>query len=283
MRQFIDKVAEVQRALGFENEKDHGEVAPSQFEINYRYCELMTACDQILLYKLTARQVAKLMGYTASFIPKPITGINGSGMHVNLSITQKGKNLFYDKKSKDQVSEYGKKFITGVLAYAPDLCLTICSSVNSYRRLDPNFEAPNEIKYSSCDRGSMIRIPLGNEKSARIEVRSVSPDANPYLALYSILHAGLTTTEASSAEYKKFEKVVKMRKIKKLWSTIHDAVNAFEASKFMKKIMGNEHQKYCELKREIAQRSPRKLGEKIKKGEITYHHEITNQVLWSDF
>lgn len=284
MRQFIDKVAEVQRALGFENEKDHGEVAPSQFEINYRYCELMTACDQVLLYKLTARQVAKLMGYTASFIAKPVTGINGSGMHTNVSITQKGKNLFYDKKAKDHVSEYCKKFITGILLHAPDLCLTICPSINSYRRLDPNFEAPNEMKYSSCDRGSMIRIPLGNEKSARIEVRSVSPDANPYLVLFGLLHAGLQGTDAKPTEYKTMEKMLVNRKIKKLWPTLHDALNAFEKSSFMKKVMGDvEHGKYFSLKKEIARRSPRELGHKIKKGEITYHHEVTNQILWSDF
>ncbi|MCF7917522.1 glutamine synthetase family protein [Candidatus Gracilibacteria bacterium] len=284
MRQFIDKVAEVQRALGFENEKDHGEVAPSQFEINYRYCELLTACDEVMLYKLTARQVAKMMGHTACFLPKPVTGINGSGMHTNISVNQKGKNIFYDAKSKDHISEFAKKFITGVLLYAPELCLTICPSVNSYRRLDPNFEAPNEMKYSACDRGSMIRIPLGNEKSARIEVRSVSPDAHPYLSLFSILHAGLSGSFASEKEYKAMEKMVASRVIKKLWPTIYDALSAFEKSSFMKRILGErEHGKYFALKQEISHRSPRELGKKIKRGEVIHHHEITNQILWHDF
>ncbi|MCF7812557.1 glutamine synthetase family protein [Candidatus Gracilibacteria bacterium] len=284
MRQFIDKVAEVQRALGFENEKDHGEVAPSQFEINYRYAELMTACDQLLLYKLTARQVAKLMGFTACFIPKPVTGINGSGMHTNLSITKNGKNIFYDGKSPERISAFAKKFITGVLHYAPDYCLSICSSVNAYRRLDPNFEAPNEMKHSACDRGSMVRIPLGNSKSARIEIRSVSPDANPYLSLYCILHAGFSAVEISEKEYENMQKKNCQRKIKKLWPTLHDALNAFGQSDFMQKILGKgQHKKYFQLKQEVARRSPRELGEKIKRGEVIYHHEVTNQILWNDF
>src|SRR6266508_1157233 len=190
LRSFIDTVAEVQRAMGFANEKDHPEVAPSQFEINYSYTEAAIAADQIILYKLIARQVADKLGMTASFLPKPVTGVNGSGMHTNLSVTKDGKNIFYGSGAEG-LSDVGWQFIDRILSSANDTCLVLNASVNAYRRLDPHFEAPNEIKASPVDRGSMVRIPIGNEKSARIEVRSVAPDANPYLVMYTLLKTGL--------------------------------------------------------------------------------------------
>jgi len=191
LRRFIDASAETQRALGFANEKDHPEVAPSQFEMNYSYTEACVAADQVQLYKLICRQVAAQLDMTASFLPKPVTGVNGSGMHTNLSLTRGGVNLFWEAAGKDQISSIGWSFINRILANANDICLMLNSSVNSYRRLDPHFEAPNQIKVSAIDRGSMVRIPLGNEKSARIEVRSIAPDANPYLAIYGLLRTGL--------------------------------------------------------------------------------------------
>lgn len=275
MRLFIDKVAEVQRALGFENEKDHGEVAPSTFEINFRYAEVMTMCDQVHLYKLTARQVAKLMGFTASFLPKPVAGINGSGMHTNISLAN-GKNLFWNEKDELKISPMAKQFVAGILNRAQDLCLSICPSVNSYRRLDPHFEAPNEIKCSACDRSSMIRIPLGNEKSARIEVRSVSPDVNPYLALFSLLSAGMEGIEKNLTLPK--------GKFKILPGTLYEALDLCEKSSFMKKLWGKDvHEKYIELKYSVAERSPALLGMKVKQSEVVHHHEITNQILWQEF
>src|SRR6266498_3128996 len=186
LRHFIDRSAEVQRALGFENEKDHPEVAPSQFEINYSYSEVVAAADQIQLYKLICRQVATRMGLTASFLPKPVVGVNGSGMHTNVSITKNGKNLFWDPKGEEKLSKMGWAFLDRILTHGNDICLLLNPSVNAYRRLDPHFEAPNQIKASAVDRGSMIRIPIGNEKSMRVEVRSVAPDANPYLVLLSV-------------------------------------------------------------------------------------------------
>src|SRR3981081_1411977 len=191
LRTFIDTTAEVQRAMGFQNEKDHPEVAPSQFEINYSYGEVVAAADQIQLYKLICRQVATQMGMTASFLPKPVTGVNGSGMHTNVSITKGGKNLFWDPKGEEKVSKMAWQFTDRILTHGNDLCLLLNASVNAYRRLDPHFEAPNQLKASAVDRGSMIRIPIGNEKSARVEVRSVGPDANPYMVLHSIFKTGL--------------------------------------------------------------------------------------------
>src|SRR4029079_17376069 len=157
LRLFIDSAAEVQRAMGFQNEKDHPEVAPSQFEMNYSYAEVNVAADQVLLYKLLCRQVAARMDLTASFLPKPMTGVNGNGMHTNLSISKNGKNQFYDKKGQDMLSKSGWNFIDRILTCGPELCLSINPSVNAYRRLDPHYEAPNQIKASAVNRGAMVR------------------------------------------------------------------------------------------------------------------------------
>ena len=121
------------------------------------------------------------MGLTACFLPKPVVGVNGSGMHTNVSISKNGKNLFWDPKGEEKLSKIGWAFVDRILTHGNDICLLLNPSVNAYRRLDPHFEAPNQIKASAVDRGSMIRIPIGNEKSMRVEVRSVAPDANPYM------------------------------------------------------------------------------------------------------
>ena len=146
LRKFIDTAAEVQRAMGFQNEKDHPEVAPSQFEINYGYGEVVAAADQIQLYKLLCRQIANNMGYTASFLPKPVVGVNGSGMHTNVSVSEGKTNLFWDEKGQEKLSQFGWEFIDRILTHALDFCLILNPSVNAYRRLDPHFEAPNQIQ-----------------------------------------------------------------------------------------------------------------------------------------
>lgn len=283
LRIFIDHLAEATSAMGFENEKDHPEVAPAQFEMNYKYTDILHAADQILIYKVTARQIAKNLGLTASFLPKPIPGINGSGMHSNMSLNMNGENIFYGADDKNKLSEGAYDFITGVLHHANDLCLSLNASVNAYRRLDPHFEAPNEIKYSSSDRGSMIRIPIGNHKSARIEVRTVAPDCNPYLAYFLILKAGLKAMEADESTLANYKRLFD-EPVKKLPGTIQEALNCFASSSFCKEAMGSEnHSKYLELKTEAANRAPAELGTRVKSGEVWYHHEVTNQVLRSQF
>src|ERR1700727_341937 len=127
LREFIDTTAEVHRAMGFDNEKAHPEVAPSQFEINYSYGEVVAAADQIQLYKLICRQVATQMGMTASFLPKPVIGVNGSGMHTNVSVSKNGKNLFWDPKGSEQLSSFGWKFVDRILTHGTDLCLMLNS------------------------------------------------------------------------------------------------------------------------------------------------------------
>src|SRR5204863_2930370 len=151
-RLFIDRTGEVERAMGFQNEKDHPEVAPSQFEINYGYSEVVAGADHIQLYKLICRQVANKMGFTASFLPKPVVGVNGSGMHTKVSISKDGKNQFWDPKGEEKLSALGWSFTDRILTAGNDICLLLNPSVNAYRRLDPHFEAPNQIKASAVDR-----------------------------------------------------------------------------------------------------------------------------------
>jgi len=279
LRKFIDSAAEVQRAMGFENEKDHPEVGPSQFEMNYKYAPALIAADRIQLYKLLCRQVAQSMDMTASFLPKPITGINGSGMHTNISISKNGKNTFYDAKGENNMSKSGQQFIRRILHSAEDLCLVLNASVNAYRRLDPNFEAPNEINSSAVDRTSMIRIPFASKAGQRLEVRSVGPDSNPYLLIYALLRTGLEGPEPDP-------KAPKPKRIRKrlLPDNIYDAMTEHRRSAWLKKIMGEEsHIKYLELKEMCAHRCPRELGTRIKRAEIMFHHEVTNQMLWNRF
>jgi len=279
LKLFIDSIAEAQRALGFENEKDHPEVAPSQFEINYRYCDALLAADQLQLYKLIARQVAASTGATASFLPKPIAGINGSGMHCNLSLSKNKKNLFYDPKGTDGLSKEGWSFIDRTLHNANDLCLIFNSSVNAYRRLDPAFEAPNQIKSSAVDRTSMVRIPLANERSARIELRTVAPDTNPYLAFYALLKVGL---EGPSAD--PLANDTKRARTRFLPGNIYDAIRLFKGSELLTNILGQDSkEKFVQAKVVSADRCPRELGELVKTSEILFHHEVTNQYLWSRF
>ena len=277
LRQFIDSSAEAQRAMGFKNEKDHPEVAPSQFEMNFAYSYALRACDQIQLYKLVCRQVANSMGMTATFLPKPLAGINGSGMHTNFSLGKAGKNVFYDPKGQDGLSPLAWEFIMKVLNHAPEICLVFNSSVNAYRRLDPHFEAPNQIKVSPIDRGAMIRIPVGNEKTARIEFRSVAPDSNPYLVLYTLLKTGIEGTKLTKVEDKR-------DRLRFLPGNIYDAMRLFKSSDFISKILGEANkEKFLAYKIAAADRSPKDLGTRVKVSEILYHHEVTNQVLWNQF
>lgn len=272
---FIDTAAEAQRAMGFQNEKDHPEVAPSQFELNFRHCEPVRACDLVQLYKLVCRQVAANMGLTATFLPKPVAGVNGSGMHLNLSVFRNGRNAYYDEKGKFRLSAEGAEAAEKLLDAAREMSLVFNSSVNAYRRLDPRYEAPNKITVSSVNRGAMIRIPSFDENSARLEIRSVAPDANPYLSVFSIL---------MTVFHERKNRNGSVSRLRLLPATIHDALRLFRQSLFMKEIMGEEaFEKYAACKQAVADRSPHDLGNIIKTGEVLFHHEITTQQLWNRF
>jgi len=276
LRTFIDTAAEVQRAMGFQNEKDHPEVAPSQFEINYGYAEVVAAADQIQLYKLICRQVATKMGLTASFLPKPVVGVNGNGMHTNVSITKNGKNLMWDPHGVEKVSKFGWDFVDRILTHGNDICLLLNASVNSFRRLDPHFEAPNQIKASATDRGSMVRIPIGNERSSRIEVRSVAPDANPYMVLLSVFRTGLEGDIANVENLRGADRY--------LPDNIYDALTNFRNAEWTTKLLGADVKaRYADLKQASADRCARLLGTVVKVPEVQYHHEVYNQYLWNQF
>jgi glutamine synthetase len=276
LRTFIDATAEVQRAMGFQNEKDHPEVAPSQFEINYSYGEVVAAADQIQLYKLICRQIATNLGLTASFLPKPVVGVNGSGMHTNVSVSKGGKNLFWDPKGEEKLSKMGWQFVDRVLTHGNDTCLLQNSSVNAYRRLDPHFEAPNQLKASAVDRGAMVRIPIGNERSMRVEVRSVAPDANPYLVMLAVFKTGLSGETAKIKNLRQAERY--------LPDNIYDAMENFRNAEWTTKLLGADVKaRYADLKQAAADRCPRLLGTFVKAPEVQYHHDVYNQFLWNMF
>jgi glutamine synthetase len=276
LRRFIDTTAEVQRAMGFQNEKDHPEVAPSQFEINYSYSEVVGAADQIQLYKLICRQVATKMGFSACFLPKPVVGVNGSGMHTNVSVSKNGKNLFWDPSGTENMSRFAWQFVDRILTHGNDICLLLNPSVNAYRRLDPHFEAPNQLKASAVDRGSMIRIPIGNERSARVEVRSVAPDSNPYLVMLAVFKSGL---EGEIARIKNLRSAERY-----LPDNIYDALANFRNADWTTKLLGDDVKgRYGDLKQASADRCPRQLGTFVKAPEVQYHHEVYNQFLWNLF
>jgi len=276
LRTFIDTTAEVQRSMGFQNEKDHPEVAPSQFEINYSYGEAVAAADQIQLYKLICRQVATKMGYTASFLPKPVVGVNGSGMHTNVSVSKNGKNVFWDPKGEEKLAKVAWSFVDRILTHGNDLCLLLNASVNAYRRLDPHFEAPNQLKASPVDRGSMIRIPIGNERTSRVEVRSVSPDANPYMVMYSVFRTGLQGEIAKIKNLRQAERY--------LPDNIYTALDNFLAADWTTTLLGADVKaRYADLKKASADRCPRLLGTFVKAPEVQYHHDVYNQYLWNLF
>jgi glutamine synthetase len=277
LRTFIDTTAEVQRSMGFQNEKDHPEVAPSQFEVNYNYAEVVAAADHIQLYKLVCRQIARNMGLTACFLPKPIVGVNGSGMHTNVSVSENGKNLFWDPKGEEKLSKLGYEFLDRILTHGNDLCLIFNSSVNAYRRLDPHFEAPNQLKASAVDRGAMIRIPIGNERSMRTEVRAVAPDANPYLVMLGIFKTGLEGTTAKVKD-------LRSGKDRYLPDNIYTAIDNFRNAEWTTKLLGADVKaRYADLKQASADRCPRLLGTVVKASEVQFHHEVYNQFLWNEF
>ena len=177
--------------MGYDVEASHHEVAPGQHEIDFKYADALTACDLIQTFKLTVKTIARKHGLHATFMPKPIFGINGSGMHCNVSLFKNGKNAFYDEKDELGLSQEARYFIAGILKHVQDFTAVTNPIVNSYKRLVPGYEAPCYVAWSAQNRSPLIRIPAARGMSTRIEVRSVDPAANPYLAMAVILKAGL--------------------------------------------------------------------------------------------
>ncbi|TVT28173.1 type I glutamate--ammonia ligase [Salinicoccus cyprini] len=177
--------------MGFEIEASHHEVAPGQHEIDFKYADAITACDNIQTFKLVVKTVARKHNLHATFMPKPLFGLNGNGMHFNVSLFNGKENAFYDENDDFGLSQDMRYFMAGILKHARGFTAICNPLVNSYKRLVPGYEAPSYIAWSGRNRSPLMRIPSSRGMSTRAEVRSVDPSANPYLALAVILKAGL--------------------------------------------------------------------------------------------
>lgn len=189
---------QILECMGIQVEYDHHEVAPSQHEIDLRYTEALGMADNAMTYRLVVKDVAKKRGVYATFMPKPIEGQNGSGMHVHQSLCKDGRNAFFDANDRYHLSPIAKAFTAGILRHAKEICIITNQWVNSYKRLVPGYEAPVYISWAQRNRSTMIRVPMykpGKEKATRIEFRAPDPACNPYLAFAVMLTAGLEGVE----------------------------------------------------------------------------------------
>ncbi|TFB23126.1 type I glutamate--ammonia ligase [Filobacillus milosensis] len=181
--------------MGFEIEASHHEVAPGQHEIDFKYSDAVKHCDDIQTFKLVVKTIARKHGLHATFMPKPLFGVNGSGMHANMSLFKGKENAFFDPNGKEQLSETAYQFTAGIVKHAVNFTAVTNPTVNSYKRLVPGYEAPCYVAWSGQNRSPLIRIPTSRGLSTRIEVRSVDPAANPYMAMSVMLAAGLDGVE----------------------------------------------------------------------------------------
>ena len=183
------------QAMGFQVEAAHHEVAPGQHEIDFRYDDVLTTADSVSTFRFVVKHVATRNGVHATFMPKPIYGINGSGMHTHQSLFSNGTNLFYDERGRWQLSELCLHYIGGLLRHAKGFCAITNPLVNSYKRLVPGYEAPTNIAWSERNRSPLVRVPAARGVATRVELRMPDPAANPYLALAVMLRAGLDGIE----------------------------------------------------------------------------------------
>lgn len=233
--------------LGFEIEASHHEVAPGQHEIDWKYADAVEACDNIQTFKLVVKTVARKYGLHATFMAKPLFGINGSGMHCNMSLFKGEENVFYDESDERQLSTEAYQFLAGLLHHAPAYTALTNPTVNSYKRLVPGYEAPVYIAWSCSNRTPMIRIPASRGLSTRLEVRSVDPMANPYLALAVMLKAGLDgikkemtpPEETNDNIYDMNEVELEEQSISSLPTSLHSALKALKRNETIKEALGN--------------------------------------------
>ena len=234
--------------MGFEIEASHHEVAPGQHEIDFKYADALTTCDNIQTFKLAVKTIARKHGLHATFMPKPLFGVNGSGMHANMSLFKDGVNAFYEPKDEIGLSETARQFIAGTMKHAEAFTAITNPTINSYKRLVPGYEAPCYVAWSLRNRSPLIRVPASRGISTRIEVRSVDPSANPYLAMAALLAAGLdgiknkmtppAPTERNIYVMDKQERVEEG--ITDLPATLHDALELLKKDEVMMKALG-EH------------------------------------------
>jgi len=226
-------------AMGFEVEAAHHEVAPAQHEIDFKYADALTTADNVATFRFIVRHVALEHGLHATFMPKPIFGINGSGMHTHQSLFRGEENAFYDSAGEFELSETGLHYIGGILRHARGFCAITNPLVNSYKRLVPGFEAPTNVAWSMRNRSPLVRVPERRGAGTRIEVRMPDPSANPYLALAAMLKAGLDGIKNKIAPgppvnkniYEMSHRERRRLKIDELPGDLREAVDAFEKDK----------------------------------------------------
>jgi glutamine synthetase len=239
------------QALGIKVEYSHHEVAASQHEIDLHYSDALTMADNVMTYRLVVKEIARQHGVYATFMPKPILGINGSGMHVHQSLFKGEKNAFFDKNSKYHLSEVGKAFTAGLLKHAQEITSVTSQWVNSYKRLVPGYEAPVYICWAQMNRSALIRVPMykpGKEKATRIEYRSPDPACNPYLAFSVMLAAGLEGIEkkyklaepANDNIYDMTQEQRERSNIKSLPDDLLEAIKITENSKLVRDSLGEK-------------------------------------------
>lgn len=246
--------------MGFTMEASHHEVAPGQNEINFQFSNIIEAVDNVQTFKLVVKNIARRHGLHATFMPKPIAGINGSGMHTNCSLSDlEGNNAFDDPSDPIGLSLVCRKWLTGLLTHARSFCAVTNPTVNSYKRLVPGYEAPVYVTWSQHNRSVMVRIPAARGKSTRTEVRSVDVSANPYLAIAAILASGLDGIEKDlpligSTDVNLFALTPKEKDdlgVKNLPADLKEAIDTFKESKLMKETFGTHiFEKFIELKME---------------------------------
>ena len=247
--------------MGIGIEYHHHEVAPSQHEIDMRYASALDMADQTLTYRLIVKEVAAKNGVYATFMPKPLFGENGSGMHTHMSLFTEGRNTFFAGEDAYHLSETGKQFIAGLLRHARELSAVFAQWVNSYKRLVPGYEAPVYVAWSQRNRSALIRIPLykpGSEQATRAEIRCPDPSCNPYLTFAALLHAGLEGIEQGyeledPMETNLYHLTAEQRRergIVSLPETLGEAIDEFAASELMRRAFGAHiFDNYVTLKR----------------------------------
>jgi len=252
-----DIVIELEK-LGFEIEAAHHEVAPGQHEINFKYDDVLSACDKIQTFKLVVKSIARKHGLYATFMPKPIAGVNGSGMHCNVSLfNQDGSNAFFDPNGPHQLSEVAHQFLAGLVKHVRSFTAITNPTVNSYKRLVVGYEAPVYVAWSASNRSPLVRVPASRGMGTRLELRSVDPSTNPYLALAVILTAGLEgiknkmVPEPSLDEniFRMTPEELEAKNIQALPATLQDAVALFAKDEVMKNALGSHiTEKFIEAK-----------------------------------
>lgn len=245
--------------LGFEVEASHHEVAPGQHEIDFKYADVIKACDNIQTFKLVVKTIARKHGLHATFMPKPLFGINGSGMHCNMSLfNSDGTNAFYDEKGEMELSQTAYHFLGGLLDHARAYTAVCNPTVNSYKRLVPGYEAPVYVAWSGHNRSPLVRVPESRGLSTRLELRSVDPAANPYLAMATLLEAGLDGIKNEIEPPKAVDRNIyimteeerKAEHIYDLPSTLHNAIKVLREDEVMKKALGSHiYNNFVEAKR----------------------------------